>query len=99
VHTTALIEPDQIDRPLLDVRQAAEHQAGHVPGAASVELGALEATDVGSGPVATMCGKTERAMTAASVLQRAGHPDVAVLRGGYTAWSAYADQVCSQTAR
>jgi hydroxyacylglutathione hydrolase len=34
-----------------------------------------------------MCGKTERAMTAASVLQRAGHREVAVLHGGFSAWS------------
>ena len=44
-------------------------------------------------PVATRCGNTERAMTAASVLQRAGHADVAVLRGGFTAWSALSDPV------
>ena len=43
---------------------------------------------VPDGPLATMCGKTERAMTAASVLQRAGHRDVAVLHGGFTSWSA-----------
>jgi 3-mercaptopyruvate sulfurtransferase SseA len=29
-------------------------------------------------------------MTGASVLQRAGHADVAVLRGGFTGWSAVA---------
>lgn len=87
VETTRLIEPDAIDRPLLDVRQDVEFDAGHVPGAAHLELGALPGTPVADGPVATMCGKTERAMTAASVLQRAGHPDVAVVRGGFTGWS------------
>jgi glyoxylase-like metal-dependent hydrolase (beta-lactamase superfamily II)/rhodanese-related sulfurtransferase len=88
LETTALIEPDAIDRPLLDIRQAEEYRAGHVPGARNVELGALpEATDV-DGPVATMCGKIERAMTGASVLQRSGHDDVAVLQGGFSAWTA-----------
>jgi glyoxylase-like metal-dependent hydrolase (beta-lactamase superfamily II)/rhodanese-related sulfurtransferase len=86
--TTELLEPDAIDRPLLDIRQANEYRAGHVPGAANIELGALPQAVVPDGPVATMCGKTERAMTAASVLERAGHRDVAVLRGGFTGWSA-----------
>jgi hydroxyacylglutathione hydrolase len=90
VETTDLIEPDAIDRPLLDIRQANEFTGGHVPGATHVELGALPTATIPAGPVATMCGKTERAMTAASVLQRAGHRDVAVLRGGFTGWSAVA---------
>jgi glyoxylase-like metal-dependent hydrolase (beta-lactamase superfamily II) len=89
VATTALIEPEAIDRPLLDIRQADEYAAGHVPDARNVELGALPRATVPDGPVATMCGKSERAMTAASVLERRGHGDVAVLRGGYTAWTAY----------
>ena len=89
VATTELIEPEAIDRPLLDIRQANEFAAGHVPDAVNVELGALPGAAVPDGPVATMCGKTERAMTAASVLARRGHRDVAVLRGGYTAWTAH----------
>jgi glyoxylase-like metal-dependent hydrolase (beta-lactamase superfamily II)/rhodanese-related sulfurtransferase len=88
VATTDLIEPDAIDRPLLDIRQANEYASGHVPDALNVELGGLPVATVPDGPVATMCGKTERAMTAASVLERRGHRDVAVLRGGYTAWTA-----------
>jgi glyoxylase-like metal-dependent hydrolase (beta-lactamase superfamily II)/rhodanese-related sulfurtransferase len=90
VDVTVLIEPGAIDRPVLDIRQDNEFAAGHVPGAAHIELGALPEAAAPDGPVATMCGKTERAMTAASVLQRAGHGDVAVLRGGFTGWSAIA---------
>ena len=93
VETSDLLEPDAIDRPLLDVRQDNEYAAGHIPGAGHVELGALPAATVADGPVATMCGRTERAMTAASVLQRAGHREVAVLRGGFTAWSALPNAV------
>ncbi len=85
---TEMIGPDAIDRTLLDIRQANEYAAGHVPDAVNVELGDLPSAMVPDGPVATMCGKTERAMTAASVLERRGHRDVAVLRGGYTAWTA-----------
>ncbi len=88
VETTDLIEPEAIDRPLLDIRQDNEFDAGHVPGAVHVELGSLPTATIPDGAVATMCGKTERAMTAASVLQRAGHADVAVLRGGFSGWSA-----------
>jgi rhodanese-related sulfurtransferase len=91
VETTAVIEPDEIDRLLVDVRQAHEYAAGHVPGAVNIELGALSAADVAGGPVATMCGKTERAMSGASVLQRRGHGDVAVVRGGYSAWMSRRD--------
>ena len=90
LETTELIEPDAIDRPLLDIRQTNEFAAGHVPGATNVELGSLPTAPVPAGPVATMCGKTERAMTAASVLQRAGHAEVAVLRGGFGGWTAIA---------
>lgn len=86
VATTELIEPDAIDRPLLDIRQANEYAAGHVPGALHVELGALPVAAVPDGRLATMCGKTERAMTGASVLERRGRRDVAVVRGGYNGW-------------
>ena len=93
-----MIEPDAIDRPLLDIRQDNEFNAGHVPGASHIELGALIEAPVPDGPVATMCGKSERAMTGASVLQRAGHPEVAVLRGGFNAWSALPDAVAQADA-
>jgi hydroxyacylglutathione hydrolase len=84
-----LVGTDAINRPGLDVRQANEFTAGHVPDAVHVELGALPNAPVPEGPVATMCGKTERAMTDASVPERRGRRGVAVLRGGYTAWSAH----------
>jgi rhodanese-related sulfurtransferase len=68
-----------------------------VPGAAHVELGALAAgIDAGlehhvpPGPVVVMCGHGERAMGAASLLERAGRREVAVLLGGPEEWSAAA---------
>jgi glyoxylase-like metal-dependent hydrolase (beta-lactamase superfamily II)/rhodanese-related sulfurtransferase len=88
VATTETIEPGAVDGPVVDVRQADEFRAGHVPGATNVELGALADVPVPAGPVALMCAKGERAMTGASVLERRGHAGVAVVRGGYTAWSA-----------
>ena len=42
----------------------------------------LEAGDLEPGPMVVMCGHGERAMTGASLLQRAGHRDVRVLDGG-----------------
>jgi glyoxylase-like metal-dependent hydrolase (beta-lactamase superfamily II)/rhodanese-related sulfurtransferase len=71
-------------RRLLDVRQAAEWRAAHVPGAVHVELGALSADPAAApgGPLLVGCGHGERAMTAASLLAREGRQDVAVLDGG-----------------
>jgi hydroxyacylglutathione hydrolase len=88
--TTGLVTADRIGRrPVLDVRQAAEYAAGHLPGAVHVELGALpaRAQDAPAGAV-VMCGHGERAMTAASLLQRAGHQGLAVLAGGPQDWAA-----------
>lgn len=65
------------------VRQDTELAEGHVPGATHVELGTLlDQTDaVPDAPVVVHCGHGERAMSAASLLERAGHDDVAVLAG------------------
>ena len=90
VETTGLVTASRIGaRPVLDVRQAAEYAAGHVPGAVHVELGGLPARvrDAPAGAV-VMCGHGERAMTAASLLQRAGRRGLAVLAGGPGDWAA-----------
>jgi len=74
---------------VLDIRQDSEFAAGHVPGAEHIELGALAATAaVPDGPVTVMCGHGERAMSAASVLERAGRNDLSVLLGGPAEWAA-----------
>ncbi|MEV6324957.1 MBL fold metallo-hydrolase [Nocardia sp. NPDC051787] len=69
---------------VLDIRQHGEFTAGHVPGARNIELGTLaeNLVQIPAGPVVVMCGHGERAMTAASILQRAGHSDIQVLEGG-----------------
>ena len=90
VEGTELVTAGRIgSRPVLDVRQATEYGSGHIPGAVHVELGDLPARiqDAPAGPV-VMCGHGERAMTAASLLQRAGHQDLAVLAGGAGDWAA-----------
>ncbi len=70
-------------RSVVDVRQAVEHAAGHVLGAVHVELGHVaDSEDVPDGPVLVHCAHGERAMSAASLLERGGRRDVAVLAGG-----------------
>ncbi|WP_432945734.1 MBL fold metallo-hydrolase [Kribbella sp. CA-253562] len=83
--TTPLLKPEQATGvPVLDVRQASEFHSGHAPSAQHVELGMLRehARAVDPGPMVVMCGHGERAMTGASLLQRAGHREVRVLDGG-----------------
>jgi rhodanese-related sulfurtransferase len=88
VVTAAGVAVETLDRrpTVLDVRQATEFIAGHLPGAIHLELGRLVDPDavaaIPSGPVLVMCGHGERAMSAASLLLAAGRADVAVLAGG-----------------
>jgi glyoxylase-like metal-dependent hydrolase (beta-lactamase superfamily II)/rhodanese-related sulfurtransferase len=86
---TRLTDPADLDGRVLDVRQDAEHAAGHVPGADHVELGALASSLDHLGPIgAVMCGHGERAATAASILERAGRPAPAVVVGRPDDWAA-----------
>jgi hydroxyacylglutathione hydrolase len=76
-------------RGVLDVRQDREHADGHVPGATHIELGRLpEVTGRLDDIEAVMCGHGERAATAASLLERAGRPGIAVTIGGPADWAA-----------
>jgi hydroxyacylglutathione hydrolase len=88
-----MVEAEQLDdQPgvVLDVRQASEVADGHLPGALAVELGALAGdrlpAQLPDGPVAVMCGHGERAMTAASLLARAGRKELRVVQGGPRDW-------------
>jgi rhodanese-related sulfurtransferase len=95
-----LLTADKIaERPVLDVRQRAEHTAGHIPGAVHIELGDLteRSAEAPRRPVVA-CGHGERAMTAASLLQRAGHKDLAVLDGGPADWSKATGRLLEKTA-
>jgi hydroxyacylglutathione hydrolase len=84
-----LVTADRIaNRPVLDVRQRAEHTEGHIADAVHIELGGLpRRTDEAPHGAVVACGHGERAMTAASLLQRAGHQDLAVLDGGPADWA------------
>ena len=89
VTSIELIEPTAPDgSAILDVRQLDEFRSGHIPGARNVELGALPAADnLPSGHLTVMCGHGERAMTGASILERSGRDDLAVLVGGPSDWA------------
>ncbi|MBQ0924963.1 MBL fold metallo-hydrolase [Saccharopolyspora endophytica] len=90
ITATRLVRAEEIDREnVLDVRQVPEFAAGHVPGSTHVELGSLadRAEALPHAPTVVMCGHGERAMGAASLLEQAGHRDLAVLEGGPADWA------------
>jgi rhodanese-related sulfurtransferase len=87
LETVVLAPIEAAEGTVVDVRQAAEYQAGHLPGAVNVELGAIDVASLPAGPISTMCGHGERALTAASLLAAAGRRDVTVLTGGPEDWA------------
>ena len=76
---------------VVDVRTASEWQTGHLPGAIHVPVGAIAdradeiARTAGRKTVATVCERGYRASLAASLLARAGVPDVVNVTGGMAA--------------
>ena len=76
---------------VLDVRQDHEWAGGHIPGARHAEAGALTGGNGGKipidRPIATYCGHEARSSTALSLLERRGHRDLALIAGGFEAWS------------
>jgi glyoxylase-like metal-dependent hydrolase (beta-lactamase superfamily II)/rhodanese-related sulfurtransferase len=87
---TELVDAAVATGPFLDVRQQSEFAGGHVPGAHHAELGALArgTIRVPSGTT-VMCAHGERAMSAASALERSQHgARVRVLVGGPDEWAA-----------
>jgi rhodanese-related sulfurtransferase len=84
----ALIEIDAVDGAVIDVRQANEYAAGHLPGAANVELGAIPDVKFGERAITVMCGHGERAMSAASILEGRGVSNLRVVVGGPDDWAA-----------
>ena len=92
---TALIEAEADRR-----RRGAGRPAGRrvrAPGTSPAPRTSSSATCRGrrptaDGPTVVMCGHGERAMGAASLLERAGHREVAVLDGGPEDWAAATGQ-------
>ncbi len=85
VTQTDLIQPADVsaDRTIVDVRQLSEWQTDHVTGAIHVELGDIAAQAAQfERDIQIHCGHGQRAMTAASLLERAGVETPAVITGG-----------------
>jgi rhodanese-related sulfurtransferase len=78
------------ERRAVDIRQRAEYVDGHASAAVNIELGDIPARldALPDQPYVVMCGHGERAMSAASLIERAGLPAPAVLLGGPAQWSA-----------
>ena len=86
---------EQSDLLLLDVRQPAEWEAGHIPGALHLtgaeltrRVDDLLASIQAQRPIAVICGSGYRSSVAASVLKARGHQQVAHVLGGMTGWQA-----------
>lgn len=92
VRTIPFVEADGAIGKVVDVRQANEFAAGHVPGAFNIELGAVPKAELAAGPVTVMCGHGERAMTAASILAVDRPTDLVVFNGGAESWVAATGQ-------
>jgi rhodanese-related sulfurtransferase len=90
VTSTELVDVARLDRPVLDVRQDSELAAGHIPDSLHIELGDIadHRSELPTGDLAVMCRHGERAATAASLLERAGRRDIAVVIGGPDDWQA-----------
>lgn len=74
---------------LLDVRQADEWEAGHIPGAIHIENGRLPWTPLSlptDRPLVVQCASGDRSMAGLSVLARRGYTDLLQLDGGIRAW-------------
>ncbi|MEV4701731.1 MBL fold metallo-hydrolase [Actinoplanes sp. NPDC049316] len=74
---------------VLDVRNPGEVAAGAIGGARHIPLAQLPgrlAEVPTDRPVVVTCHSGYRSSVAASLLRRAGHPDVSDLLGGYLAW-------------
>jgi hydroxyacylglutathione hydrolase len=87
VASTETVRADAVSGPVLDVRQRDEYRVGHLPDAYHVELGALSDTAISVDRLTVMCAHGERAVTGASLLERAGHDGIAVLVGGPDNWA------------
>jgi hydroxyacylglutathione hydrolase len=81
----------EADLMVLDVRQPAEWQGGHVPGACHIPGGEMlerHGEVPRDRPVAVYCGSGYRSSVAASLLMAHGHDQVRNVLGGFAAWQA-----------
>jgi hydroxyacylglutathione hydrolase len=99
VNSTPLVRPGKPTAgTLLDVRQRDEFAVVHLEDAHNIELGALAHAALPETTLTVMCGHGERAMTAASVLERRGRGDVTVRYGGPEDWAAATTEALATSA-
>lgn len=88
-----LVDVDELSQwQVLDIRQDSEWTAGHVAGAAHLELGVIPGADIPANqPTAVMCAHGQRSMTAASLIaaDRGNTQGLAVFPGSAQEWSAH----------
>ncbi len=81
---------------VVDVRQAHEWAAGHIPQAELVEAGALPHAELHlphDGLIVTHCGHGQRAATGLSVLEHRGYRNLALMTEGIDDWREAGGQV------
>jgi len=83
---TQLINRD--DALIVDVREPAEYQAGHILGAKNTPLERVGETELKrkDKPVIVYCESGDRAPKAAAILRKQGYDKVVSLQGGLGAW-------------
>jgi rhodanese-related sulfurtransferase len=79
------------DAVVLDVREAAEYAAGHLPNAKHIPLGQLasrlkELEKFKERPIVITCASGTRSGSALSLLKKNGFKEVVNLKGGIAAW-------------
>src|SRR5690349_2825809 len=77
---------------LFDIRERGEYNLGHVPGSTSlprrdIEFRLARLLPVSNASVIVIGDGGARGERAAAALSRAGFDDVAILKGGFAAWS------------
>lgn len=98
IHEVAIDQAEEAIRAanvLIDVREADEYQAGHIPGAIHASRGLLE-FKLSSTPeltprdlkVVVYCKTSGRAALAASAMRDMGYLQVQSIAGGFDAWRA-----------
>ncbi len=90
---------------LIDVREASEYAAGHIPGAVNLSRGTLEFR-MSSNPdfaprdlrIVLYCKTSGRAALCASALKEMGYQNVQSIAGGFDGWAAAGRPVASPPA-
>lgn len=86
--------------PIIDVREADEYAAGHVPGAALIPMGELPGRVDGldrTRPVYLVCATGNRSSAMVAFLRRSG-VDARSVTGGTAAWAAAGHPVIARRA-